>query len=99
MLDVHTMTNAYGRSILHTLYFDVWAWTLNHKSALICAVTKHHHAISVNLTEDQTFDMAIADIIIMIIINTLQHINVDGLPVTCAGSQTKNLRWQRIVFV
>jgi len=28
--------------------------------------------------------------IIIPIINTLQHRNVDGLPATCAGSQTKN---------
>ena len=30
-------------------------------------------------------------IIIIIIINTLQHRSVDGLPATCAGSQNKNL--------
>ena len=49
----------------------------------------NHFIEESNFKQQSTRDHVI--IIIIIIINTLQHRNVDGLPATCTGSQTENL--------
>ena len=55
--------------------------------------TLWEHILGSGIFLQALFTLTMLACFIIVIINTLQHRNVDGLPATCAGSQTKKLNY------